>query len=205
MKEMWNKRYAVDQFVYGKEPNQFFKDTLNELDSESNILFPAEGEGRNVVYAAKKGHSVLAFDISERAKFKALQLAKENNVEIDYLVGNLDDLNIKEESFDIAVLVSAHFSPDVRKALHIQIGKLVKPGGLIILEGFSEKHLDNRMQNPSVGGPDRTEMLFTKNMIKTDFDGFEVINLEEKEVKLHEGELHNGLGYVLRFIGRKLK
>lgn len=205
MKEMWNNRYAVDQFVYGKEPNQFFKNTLNELDSGGKILFPAEGEGRNAVYAAKIGHSVLAFDISENAKLKALELAKENNVEIDYLVGTLDELKIKEESYDIAVLISVHFSPASRQTLHQQIGKLVKPGGHIILEGFSQNNLEYRKQNPAIGGPDKIEMLFTKEMIKKDFDVFEIMLLEEKEIELAEGVLHNGFGKVIRFIGRKMK
>jgi SAM-dependent methyltransferase len=205
MKEMWNKRYAVDQFVYGKEPNQFFKDTLNELDSGGKILFPAEGEGRDAVYAAKMGYSALAFDISESAKNKALKFAEDERVKIEYLVGELGELNLEKVLFDAAVLVFAHFQPAARQKLHQQIGNLVKPGGYIILEGFSQNNIAYREQNPSIGGPDKKEMLFTKEIIKDDFDKFEVMLLEEKETELKEGVFHNGVGKVIRFIGKKMK
>ncbi|MGQ1947512.1 class I SAM-dependent methyltransferase [Geofilum sp. OHC36d9] len=203
MKGMWNERYKVEQYVYGKIPNLFFKETIDALNYKGNMLFPAEGEGRNAVYAAKKGHSVLAFDTSQAGKSKALKLAEEEGVYIDYLVGEVDDLNLKEETFDIAVLISAHFPPAIRKDTHHKIGKLIKPGGFIILEGFSENNLIYREQNPNIGGPDKKEMLFTQEMIANDFVGFDIAKLEEIEIKLKEGILHNGLAKVIRFIGKK--
>jgi 2-polyprenyl-3-methyl-5-hydroxy-6-metoxy-1,4-benzoquinol methylase len=203
MKEMWDKRYEVEQYVYGKTPNQFFKESIDALNRRSNILFPAEGEGRNAVYAAKKGHSVLAFDISRAGKNKALKLAKEANVFLDYRVGEVSDLHLKEETFDMAVLISAHFPSAIRQETHIKIGKLIKPGGLIILEGYSENNLIYREQNPNIGGPDNKEMLFTQEMIANDFIGFDIAKLEEVETILKEGILHNGLAKVIRFIGKK--
>ncbi len=74
MKELWDKRYSADEFVYGKEPNQFFKDTIDSLELTGQILLPAEGEGRNAVYAAKRGLSVYGFDISSNAKKKAVPI-----------------------------------------------------------------------------------------------------------------------------------
>jgi len=200
---MWDKRYEAEQYVYGKTPNQFFKKNIDALNYKGNILFPAEGEGRNAVYAAKKGHSVLAFDISQTGKKKALKLAKEESVYIDYMVGEIGDLNLKEETFDMAVLTSAHFPPAIRQDTHLKIGKLIKPEGLIILEGFSKNNLAYREQNPGVGGPAEKEMLFTQEMIASDFEEFDIVSLEETEIKLKEGILHNGIAKVIRFIGKK--
>lgn len=203
MKEMWDKRYSSEEYVYGEEPNQFVKDVLNDLALDGTILFPAEGEGRNAVYAAKMGLSVLAFDISIQAKLKALKLAENNNVNIQYEVGTLSELNLKPSSFDAAVFVSAHMPQTMRANFHQEIAKLIKPGGYIILEGFSKSNFEIRIKNPSVGGPDKEAMLFSEEEIKSDFPAFEIIKLEEAEVELQEGSLHNGLAKVIRFIGKR--
>ena len=73
MKEFWNERYRQNEFAYGEEPNEFLKEQLAKLQPGS-ILFPAEGEGRNAVYAAQSGWQVSAFDISEEGKKKAERL-----------------------------------------------------------------------------------------------------------------------------------
>lgn len=204
MKEIWNKRYDTEQYVYGKLPNRFFKENIGRLNEGSKILFPAEGEGRNVVFAAKMGHTVVAFDISKQGKSKAMQLAKEENVQIEYFVGELSEISLPEQFFDAAVLTSAHFPPHLRQKLHRDIGNLVKPGGFVILEGFSVENLKLRLQNPKIGGPDKIEMLFTKEMLVDDFETFEVVLLEETETELKEGLLHDGIAKVIRFIGKKL-
>jgi hypothetical protein len=67
----WNERYANEEFAYGEEPNNYLKEQLTKLDA-GKILFPAEGEGRNAVFAAKEGWTVSAFDISNEGLRKAL-------------------------------------------------------------------------------------------------------------------------------------
>lgn len=81
-KNKWDKRYSSEEFAYGEEPNKYLKQQLDKL-KVGTILFPAEGEGRNAVYAALLGWNVFAFDISKEGKKKALQLAKSNNVMIN--------------------------------------------------------------------------------------------------------------------------
>ena len=91
MKEFWDDRYSKDEFAYGKHPNNYLKEQLEKLEVGS-ILFPAEGEGRNAVFAATLGWSVSAFDISTEGKNKALRLTESQNVSIDYQVGELNTL-----------------------------------------------------------------------------------------------------------------
>lgn len=204
MKELWNKRYKADEYVYGKSPNIFFKEIIDKLDSNNRILLPGDGEGRNAVYAAKMGHSVVAFDISTEGKQKAMKLAKENDVLIEYLVGELSNHNLEDESFDIAALMFVHTLPELRKDLHHSIGKLIRPNGLVVVEGFSVNNLKYKEKYPNIGGPGKKEMLFSKEIIAGDFDEFDVLKLDEQEVELNEGKLHKGLGKVIRFIGKKL-
>jgi len=203
MKEMWNNRYANENYAYGTEPNQFFKDSLNKYNLKGKILLPAEGEGRNAIYAAKKGLESFAFDISIEGKNKALKLAKKENVKINYEVGDFFNLNLIHENFDVAALIYAHFPIHLLKKYHTKIANLIKPNGFIILEGFSINHFKLQQENPNAGGPKNIDMLFSVNSIKEDFSNFEIILLEEKEVKLNEGKFHNSKSKVIRFIGRK--
>ncbi|MFC2110118.1 class I SAM-dependent methyltransferase [Bacteroidota bacterium] len=203
MKEMWDSRYANDAYAYGIEPNIFFKETLEKHKLSGSLLLPAEGEGRNAVYAAKKGLEVTAFDISIEGKNKALQLAKNENVKFSYQVGDFFELDIIHQQFDSAALIFAHFPPPLLSKYHKKIGDLIKPKGIIILEGFSKKHLKLSQENPNIGGPKDLEMLFSKEAIQKDFSDFEIIQLEEINVELKEGKYHNGTGSVIRFIGIK--
>ncbi len=85
MRDFWNVRYSEEIYAYGTAPNVFFSSELKKLPP-GKALFPAEGEGRNAVYAATCGWNVIAFDQSEAGKEKALQLAAKKGVEIDYAV-----------------------------------------------------------------------------------------------------------------------
>ena len=205
MTEMWDSRYSNSEYAYGIYPNKFFKDTLNAYPLNGKILLPAEGEGRNAVFAAKKGLDVTAFDISIEGRKKALMLAEKEKVKIKYEVGNLFDLSVVNEQYAAAALIYAHLPPSILSDYHTKVGDLIADEGMIILEGFSKNHLPLREANPKVGGPNKIEMLFSTESIKNDFPDFEIIKLEEVEVELDEGSFHNGRSKVIRFIGRKVK
>jgi len=200
--QRWDDRYSNEEFAYGEEPNNFFKEQIEKLNT-GTILFPAEGEGRNAVYAAKLGWKVAAFDISEEGKNKALKLAAANNVSIDYQVGELETLNYQAEQFDAIALIYAHFPAEIKSSIHKTLDKYLRQNGIIIFEAFSKKHLEYLAINDKVGGPKDIESLFSIEEIKADFPNYEIIQLEEKEIELNEGLFHNGKGSVIRFIGKK--
>jgi hypothetical protein len=203
MKDMWDTRYAAEGYAYGSEPNEFFKDSLKKYKLTGSILFPAEGEGRNAVYAAQKGLDVSAFDISIEGKNKAMKLAEKAGVQIFYELGNFFELELIHKKFDAAVLIYAHFPPPLLSKFYTKISELILPNGMVILEGFSKNNLKFREDNPGIGGPDNSDMLFSVDTIQNLFPEFEIIELEEVEVNLKEGKFHNGRGSVIRFIGKK--
>jgi len=198
----WDDRYKNEEFAYGTAPNNFLKEQIEKLNP-SAILFPAEGEGRNAIFAAKLGWKVAAFDISEEGKNKALKFAESNNVSIDYQVGELETLDFQEEQFDAIALIYAHFPAAIKSKIHKQLDRLLRKDGIIIFEAFSKKHLEYVTKNEKVGGPKDIQSLFSIEEIKADFPNYEIIELEEKEIELSEGIFHNGTGSVIRFVGRK--
>lgn len=202
MHQKWDERYQEPGFAYGKEPNLFFADRLLQFQP-GTILMPADGEGRNGVFAAQRGWQVTCCDLSIEGQSKALQLAAEKGVSLEYYVGDLAQLHFTPASFDAMGLIYAHFPGAQKSALHRQLDSYMKPGGIIIFEAFSKSHLDYVQRNPAVGGPRDIATLFSKEELLADFNNYEVLLMEEVEVDLQEGKYHNGKGSVIRFLGRK--
>ncbi|WP_236973957.1 class I SAM-dependent methyltransferase [Membranihabitans maritimus] len=200
--EKWNQRYSEKEFAFGVEPNIYFKSHVDKLPV-GKILFPAEGEGRNAVYAAQSGWDVSAFDISFKGRKKAMELAKQRNVSLDYKVGELPELAFDNDTFDAIALIYAHFPTEIKSNYHQILSSLLKTGGTIIFEAFSKNHLEYRAKNPGVGGPSNFDSLFSKEEILKDFKGYEVMELGEEVIDLQEGKYHVGKGSVIRFVGRK--
>ncbi len=202
MKEKWDERYASSEFAYGKQANNYLKEQLLKIPVGS-ILFPAEGEGRNAVFAATLGWQVFAFDQSVEGKKKADNLAQEKSVTIEYKVGEFQLMNYKDNQFDAIALIYAHFPALHKSDYHKILSTYLRPGGILIFEAFSKRHLDYVNKNPKVGGPKEIDMLFSLEEVKFDFHAYEILELAEHEIELSEGIFHNGLGSVIRFVGRK--
>ncbi|MFA0964940.1 methyltransferase domain-containing protein [Roseivirga sp. BDSF3-8] len=200
--DKWNERYSQEGYAYGTAPNAFFKEQLQKL-KPGKLLLPAEGEGRNAVFAAANGWKVEAFDISEAGRHKAYSLANEHGVKLNYTVGPLPELDFTPGYFDAIGLIYAHFPADIREKYHQVLQGYLKEGGVVILEAFGSDHLRYRDKNPAIGGPDKPEALLSVEEIQRDFKGFDIQLLCEKEVELSEGKYHIGTGSVVRFIGRK--
>ncbi len=197
MNDFWNERYATEEYAYGIEPNQYYKEQLENL-VPGKILFPAEGEGRNAVHAAKKGWEVFAFDPSVEGKRKAEKLASENGVIINYQIAGYENIQYLSNSFDCLVLIFAHMHPLKRNNYHQKLISLLKPGGILILEGFSKNQISYNS-----GGPRDIDMLFSKEELQSDFASFSELSITETNYILDEGEFHQGTASVIRVFGIK--
>jgi len=198
----WNERYEADEYVYGETPNKFFAQQLADL-KPGKILLPADGEGRNGVYAATQGWEVHAFDQSSEGKKKAELLAAKNGVHISYNAASMPDVQYALQSFDVMALIFAHF-PGAEKLVFLkQLSTYVKPGGIVIFEAYSKNHLKFKADKPRVGGPSDVDMLYTTGDVESCFPAYDVMALGEHEVEIWEGKLHGGMSSVIRFVGRK--
>lgn len=200
--DKWEDRYRQEDYAFGTEPNEYLEQELSKLERGA-ILFAAEGEGRNAVFAAKNGWNVSAFDISHEGKRKALRLAEQASVKIEYLVGELPDLHYEKEQFDACALIYAHFPVQIRANYHKLIDSYVRTGGILIIEAFGKNHLSYRLNNEKVGGPTDAADLITVEDIKADFKNYGILELAEVVIDLAEGSYHCGKGSVTRFVGRK--
>jgi hypothetical protein len=88
--------------------------------------------------------------------------------------------------------------PAKRNEYHKKLSTFLKPGGVIILEGFSKAQITK-----NTGGPQNIDALFSKEEIQTDFADFSVLNITETETILNEGPYHQGIASVIRVVGIK--
>ena len=197
MNNFWDERYKTTEYVYGTEPNEFLKIKLQEI-TPGKILFPAEGEGRNAVFAAGLGWEVQAFDTSIEGKMKALQLAKNKNVSIQYQINSYESANFQENFFDCIALIFAHTPPHKRKEYHQKLIRFLKPGGQIILESFSKKQIKR-----NTGGPQNIDMLHSTEELSDDFSQLSDLMINEIDYALNEGKFHQGIASIIRLTGKK--
>ncbi len=198
MVSLWDARYSAEEYIYGKEPNVFLKEFLNNISIKGIALFPAEGEGRNAVYAATQGWDVFAYDQSEVAKQKAEKLATELNVNIKYRIEDLSSYHPAENFFDLITLIYVHI-PSIDKENFFKTMLLsLKKGGTLLMEVFSKDQLSFNS-----GGPKDTDMLYSTEELQGYFSETDVIEIKKEEILLNEGILHKGKGSVIRVIVKK--
>jgi 2-polyprenyl-3-methyl-5-hydroxy-6-metoxy-1,4-benzoquinol methylase len=199
MQEFWNERYAADEFVYGKSPNLFFKKQIDKL-TPGKILLPADGEGRNSVYAARQGWEATAIDYSKSAKEKALKLANEAGVSIQYHLNDLASYDFGENEYDATALVYVHLPRSIIETVYSNIIKSVKPGGTIIAEVYSLNQLGKNS-----GGPKDERVLYSVEKLEHLLAGTKIQFLKEMEVELNEGKHHIGTASVIRAVAEVLE
>jgi hypothetical protein len=197
MKEFWNARYDTDDFAYGKSPNSFFKEQLWD-QKFGRLLLPAEGEGRDAVYAAKKGWLVHAFDYSEVAASKAVVFAHSEGVKFEYQVIDTENFETADEFYHLVSVSFLHLPEKERLNFHRKMVNSLLPGGKIIAEYFSKKQIDKK-----TGGPQNPELLYSVDDLKHDFSELNILHLTEELVLLENGNYHRDEAWVLRFVGQK--
>ena len=196
-KDFWNSRYSEREFAYGTDPNEFFKEQIHKI-IPGRAIFLGEGEGRNAVYAAKLGWQVDAVDFSSSAKDKALKLAKENNVKINYTVSDLNDYDFKENDYDLVVMIFLHLPLELRTSIFSKSILSLKKNGRLLIEAFSKEQINNIS-----GGPRSIDLLYSENDVLSLTNDLRIETMESKSIQLDEGKHHKGKADVIRFVGVK--
>jgi SAM-dependent methyltransferase len=163
------------------------------------VLCVADGEGRNSVWLARQGFQVEAFDISEVGVTKARKLASESGVPVDYTVADCEQYDWAAQRHDGVVAVFIQFAdPDMRTRLFANMVRSLKPGGVLILQGYTPRQLEYK-----TGGPGQLSHLYTATLIRDAFKDLRIIELIEYEADLSEGSRHAGRSALLGLAATK--
>src|SRR5947209_7023477 len=191
--ERWQQRFSTPEYTFGKEPNEFLARCRPLLPRTGKVLAVADGEGRNGVWLARQGLDVLSIDFSPAAQAKARALAAEHKVAITFLEADVHAWLYPEATFDVVVEIFTQFStPAEREQKWAGMRRALKPGGLLIIQGYTPKQLDY-----DTGGPKAVEQLYTSDMLMRAFSDFADVSITEEERVLHEGAAHSGMSAVI--------
>ena len=197
--ERWNKRYSAPEYIFGEGPNYFLAACKGLLPKSGTALAVADGEGRNGVWLAGQGLDVTSLDFSPNGQAKARTLADRHGVKVKIVEANVHSWDYPEHAFDVVVEIFTQFStPAERTVKWAGMRKTLKPGGLLIIQGYTPKQLDY-----GTGGPGKLDQLYTRQMIENTFAGFHDVKFVEEELEMHEGTSHGGMSAVIGFTGRK--
>lgn len=196
--QTWNKRFSSDEFIFGTEPNEWLREQAHIWQPGQRVLCVADGEGRNSVWLAQQGLQVDAYDIADAGVAKARQLADSKGVSVNYTVADCDSFPYGEGVYDGVAAIFVQFAdPAMRERLFAHIRRCLKPGGTLILQGYTPKQLDYK-----TGGPPVLSHLYTEAMLREAFAGFEVLALREYEEQLTEGSQHKGMSALIGLVAR---
>lgn len=194
---MWDERFSEPGYAYGTEPNEFLVSVADRIPG-GRVLCLAEGEGRNAVFLAGLGHEVTAVDASRVGLAKAQALANQQGVEIETVLGDLDELEIEAGAWNGIVSIFCHLAPVLRAALHERCLRGLAPGGAFVLEGFTPRQLEL-----GTGGPRSRELLMELDIIRQELPGLRLETAREVERHLDEGRYHRGTAAVVQILAVK--
>jgi 2-polyprenyl-3-methyl-5-hydroxy-6-metoxy-1,4-benzoquinol methylase len=194
---MWDERYSVDQYVYGKDPNTFLRDNVDSIP-KGRVLSIAEGEGRNAVFLAQQGYAVTAVDASRVGLQKARKLAQENGIEIEFIHADLVSYGLGNEQWDGIVSIFCPLPSAARKEFYKKLPASLKPGGVFILEAYTPDQLRH-----GTGGGTVVDVMQTKASVSEELASLEFLRLTELEREVLEGIYHTGMSAVVQAIGVK--
>ena len=195
----WNERYNVAEFIFGTHTNGFLQQQVHRLTAGQRVLAVADGEGRNGVWLAEQGLSVLSIDSADVAQVKAKRLALERGVSVDFECADLLTWQWGEARFDVIVAIFIQFVGAAgREVIFDGIQAALKPGGLLILQGYTPRQLEFK-----TGGPPVAENMYTESMLRERFNGWEILHLSEHDEHISEGAHHHGMSALIDLVARK--
>ncbi len=195
---MWDQRYDTDQYIYGTKPNDFLAAQIDALPSAGKVLCLADGEGRNGVFLASRGHRVTSVDASAVGLNKARQLAASMDVEIETIVADLAQFDLGQGRWDAIVSIYCHLPPSLRQQVHAAAVQALAPGGVMLLEAYTPAQLQYR-----TGGPPVEALMMTADGLRQEFEGLDFEILHEIERDVVEGVGHKGHAAVVQVVARK--
>jgi cyclopropane fatty-acyl-phospholipid synthase-like methyltransferase len=197
--QRWEARFAEPGYVFGTAPNKFLVDHAHLLKKGEKALAIADGEGRNGVFLAEQGLDVLSVDFSSLAQEKARKLARERGVAVRIEQVDIINWDWPAEEFDVVAAIFFQFAtPPERDKIFAGIRKTLKPGGLLLLEGYGPKQLEYK-----TGGPPHLENLYTRELLERAFIDFAQLEVREYDAVIEEGARHAGMSALVDLVARK--
>jgi len=196
--QTWEERFQGDGYLFGTAPNAFLAREAGRLGPAARVLCVADGEGRNSTFLAGLGHEVHAVEAAANALAKAERLAAERGVAVRFERADLEEWDWPVAAYDAVVAIFIQFTDPVGRArMFGQMAAALRPGGLLLLEGYGPGQLAY-----GTGGPKALDHLYRVDELATAFPGLDLLLLEEHDAVLDEGPRHQGMSALVDLVAR---
>lgn len=196
---MWDERYSEPGFLFGTAPARFLVEQADYLQRGLTALAVADGEGRNSVYMAEQGLRVTAMDASEVGLDKARGLAAARSAPVRFVQADLRQWDWAPEAFDLVVAIFIQFADqDFRAAIFAGLKRTLKPGGILLLHGYTPEQVAL-----GTGGPSDPDNMYTTDLLTKAFGDMEILRLAAYEREVDEGRGHKGRSALIDLVARK--
>jgi len=197
--QRWEGRFAAPEYIFGTAPNVFLAAQKHLLPPRGKALAIADGEGRNGVWLAEQGLDVLSLDRSPAAQNKSRALAAARGLTIRTELADVLHWTFPESEFDVIAVIFTQFAPPAeRMRLFAGLRKALKPGGLLLMQGYRPEQLAY-----GTGGPKQADHMYTSALLEAAFSGFAELNIDEHDSEMAEGTAHGGMSALIDLVGRK--
>jgi SAM-dependent methyltransferase len=193
----WDARYSEPGYAYGTKPNDFLASVASKIP-KGPVLCLAEGQGRNAVFLAQRGHRVVAVDSSGVGLAGAAALAESRSVSVETVQADLANFVIEPDSWSGIVAIFAHLPVPLRQRVHQSVVSGLRPGGLFVLEAYTPAQIAL-----ATGGPRDPELMMSLGALENELAGLELLIGRELEREVLEGNLHWGRSAVVQVLARK--
>jgi SAM-dependent methyltransferase len=195
----WNERFAAPGYLFGTAPNAFLARQAERLAPGRTALSIADGEGRNGVFLAERGLDVLAVDFSPVALAKARALAQGRGVALETVEADVLRWTWPTARFDVIAAIFVQFAPaEARPAFFAGIKQALRPGGLLLMQGYRPEQLAY-----ATGGPKEVTQLYTRALLQSAFADFAALDIREHDDVIAEGSGHAGMSALIDLVGTK--
>jgi 2-polyprenyl-3-methyl-5-hydroxy-6-metoxy-1,4-benzoquinol methylase len=196
---IWDERYSSDDYHFGTEPNAFLASQRQYLKPGMKCLAVADGEGRNGVWLAQQGLEVVSIDSSAVALAKAKQLAKQRGAQVKFEQVDLLQCQWPVAEYDVVVGIFIQFVPASQcAAMFDKIKRALKPGGLLLIHGYTPRQLEYK-----TGGPSLVDNLYTEPMLRELLADVQIVHLAEYDAHIAEGVGHRGMSALIDVVAKK--
>ena len=138
--DRWQQRFAAPGYLFGTAPNAFLRRQADRVSKGQRALAIADGEGRNGVFLAEQGLDVLSVDFSPLAQAKVRKLAAERGVTLRVEQADIVNWQWPADAFDVVAAIFIQFAtPAEREKIFAGIKHTLKPGGLLLMQGYGPK------------------------------------------------------------------
>jgi 2-polyprenyl-3-methyl-5-hydroxy-6-metoxy-1,4-benzoquinol methylase len=197
--DFWNARYDTDDYIFGTAPNVFLASQAALIQPGMRALAIADGEGRNGVWLAAQGAQVHAIDVSPVALAKAGKLADQRGVTLQIEQADVLDWTWPEAAYDLVAAIFIQFAPPPgRERIIAGIRRTLKPGGVLILQGYTPKQIEF-----ATGGPPSAANMYTADLLREWFGDWNILHLAEHESVISEGSHHHGMSALIDVVAKK--